>query len=236
MSNAKVAAVTLMGQKHKNREVPCEDYSIATEGNGVSVVVVSDGAGGKEYTHARFGSKATCEMISELLINHFDAIYNENREAAIKNIIIAAIHANMADAIEEMQLDSLDYAIINNIEIDHVDYFKDEIDYFNAYQEFVNQVKKVVVYNGEDDWCNKLDFKNLEHYSYGRTNACDFYTENLKEDINGTSYDLYHKGEYIEHFDLPFVGTHLLLDSLGVIVLSYVLKFNLKIIFNLEVI
>lgn len=122
----------------------------------------------------------------------------------------------------------LDYAIINNIEIDHVDYFKDEIDYFNAYQEFVNQVKKVVVYNGEDDWCNKLDFNNLEHYSYGRTNECDFYTENLKEDINGTSYDLYHKGEFIEHFDLPFVGTHLLLDSLGVIVLSYVLKFNLK--------
>lgn len=108
MSNAKVAAVTLMGQKHKNREVPCEDYSIATEGNGVSVVVVSDGAGGKEYTHARFGSKATCEMISELLINHFDAIYNENREAAIKSLLITAVYSKMADIIEEMSLDSLE--------------------------------------------------------------------------------------------------------------------------------
>ena len=91
MSKIKVAAVTLMGQKHKNRGVPCEDYSLATEKNGVSVVVVSDGAGGKEYTHARFGSKITCETVSELLVNHFDAVYNENREAAIKNIIIAAI-------------------------------------------------------------------------------------------------------------------------------------------------
>lgn len=108
MSKIKVASVTLMGQKHKNRGVPCEDYSLATENNGVSVVVVSDGAGGKEYTHARFGSKITCETVSELLTNHFDAVYNENREAAIKNIIIAAIHANMADAIEEMQLDSLE--------------------------------------------------------------------------------------------------------------------------------
>lgn len=108
MANTKVAAVTLIGQKHKNRDVPCEDSSLATIANGVSVVVVSDGAGGKEYTHARFGSKITCETIADLLTNHFDAIYNENREAAIKNILIAAIHANMADAIVEMNLDSLE--------------------------------------------------------------------------------------------------------------------------------
>lgn len=108
MSKVKVAAVTLMGQKHKNRGVPCEDYSLATEENGVSVVVVSDGAGGKQYTHARYGSKIACETVADLLIKHFDAIYNENRDAAIKNLVIAAIHANMADAIEEHQLDSLE--------------------------------------------------------------------------------------------------------------------------------
>ena len=123
----------------------------------------------------------------------------------------------------------LDYAIINNIEIDHVDYFKDEIDYFNAYQEFVNQVKKVVIYNGEDDWCNKLDFHNLEHYSYGRDNKYDIYPANLKEEPTGTSFDLYFQGEFKKHFNLPFVGTHLLLDSLGVIGLACVLNFDLDV-------
>ena len=37
-----------------------------------------------------------------------------------------------------------EFAIITNIEIDHVDYFKDEQDYFNAYQEFVKNVKEAV--------------------------------------------------------------------------------------------
>ena len=123
----------------------------------------------------------------------------------------------------------LDYAIINNIEIDHVDYFKDEIDYFNAYQEFVNQVKKVAIYNGEDDWCNKLDFHSLEHYSYGRDKKYDIYPANLKEEPTGTNFDLYFKGEFKKHFNLPFVGTHLLLDSLGVIGLACVLNFDLDV-------
>ena len=39
-----------------------------------------------------------------------------------------------------------EFAIITNIEIDHVDYFKSEEDYFNAYQEFVRNVKEAVFY------------------------------------------------------------------------------------------
>lgn len=124
----------------------------------------------------------------------------------------------------------LDYAIINNIEIDHVDYFKDEIDYFNAYQEFVNQVKKMVIYNGEDEWCQKLDFKNIEHYSYGRDSKYDFYPANLVEDERGTNFDLYFQNKFIAHYALPFVGTHLLLDALGVIALAYRLNFDQNIV------
>ncbi|MBO7426956.1 MAG: protein phosphatase 2C domain-containing protein [Clostridiales bacterium] len=108
MKTARVAAVTLMGNKHMQRGVPCEDSSLALERNNVSVVVVSDGAGGKEYTHARYGSKITCETVAQLLTDHFDAIYYENREAAVKNLIIAAIHTNMAAAIEKFKLDSLE--------------------------------------------------------------------------------------------------------------------------------
>ena len=108
MAKTKVAAVTLMGQKHMHRGVPCEDNSLAVDSNGVSVVVVSDGAGGKEYTHARYGSKIACETIADILTHHFDAVYNENREAAVKNLLIAAIHTNMADAMTSMNLDKLE--------------------------------------------------------------------------------------------------------------------------------
>lgn len=107
MSN-KLAAVTLTGQKHKNRDIPCEDSSLAISKNGVDVVVVADGAGSKQYTHAKYGSKAATEAIAELMTEHFDAIYNENREAAIKSIIIAAVHVKFAQLIEEHNLDSIE--------------------------------------------------------------------------------------------------------------------------------
>ena len=37
---------------------------------------------------------------------------------------------------------SPDYAIITNIELDHVDYYKDMDDYLDAFQSFIHQIKK----------------------------------------------------------------------------------------------
>lgn len=122
------------------------------------------------------------------------------------------------------------YVVINNIEIDHVDYFKDEVDYFNAYQDLVNQTKELVVYNGEDAWCRKLVFKNVESLSYGRDTKYDIYPANLKETNKNMSFDLYFKGSFKGHYELPFVGTHLLLDALGVIGLATYLGFDNKIV------
>lgn len=106
--NTTVGSVTITGQKHINRGVPCEDFSIAVTENGVSCVVVADGAGSKQYTHARFGSEACAKACSKLLTEHFDALYNENREAAVRSLIIANIHVAFAKLISEMELDSIE--------------------------------------------------------------------------------------------------------------------------------
>lgn len=108
MPNVTVSAVTLTGNKHKGRGIPCEDYSLAVQRDGVSVVVVCDGAGSKQYTHARYGSKSACEIVSELLISYFDALYYENREAAVKQIIISSIHIAFANIMEKYKLDTLE--------------------------------------------------------------------------------------------------------------------------------
>jgi len=122
-----------------------------------------------------------------------------------------------------------DYSIVNNIEIDHVDYFKDEEDYFNAYQEFVDHTKKIVLYNGDDKWCQKLNI-SVKHYSFGFDVNNDFHFENLKMNVDNSEYDLVFNNRIIHHFVLPFVGKHLLLDSLGVIALSYLLDFDLNLV------
>lgn len=118
-----------------------------------------------------------------------------------------------------------EYAIITNIEIDHVDYFKDETDYFNAYQEFVRNVKEAVFYHGDDEWCRKLEF-TTPAYSFGLSENNDYYLTDLENTSTRSSFDLMFRGEKLHHYDVPFVGDHLLIDILGVLSLGDYMHFD----------
>ena len=122
-----------------------------------------------------------------------------------------------------------DYCIITNIEIDHVDYFKDEEDYFSAYQQFVNNVKKVIFYYGNDPWCKKLKF-NTENYSFGLTKDNDYYIDNLTNTTDYSSFDFMHNGQLVAHYDVPFVGEHMMIDLAGVLALADYMKFDSNLV------
>ena len=118
-----------------------------------------------------------------------------------------------------------EYAIITNIEIDHVDYFKDEQDYFDAYQEFVRNVSKAVFYYGDDEWCKKLKI-DCEAYSFGLSHDNDYYIDNLVEDSRSSSFDLMYRGKKLYRYNIPFVGDYLIIDILGVLSLSAYMGFD----------
>lgn len=123
-----------------------------------------------------------------------------------------------------------EYAVITNIEIDHVDYFKDEADYLSAYQEFVNNVKEAVLYYGDDAECRKLQFKTPS-FSFGfDIDNDDFVATDIEETSSSTSFTLLFKGNYIFTFNLPFVGRHMLIDALGVISLGIIMCFDARLI------
>lgn len=123
-----------------------------------------------------------------------------------------------------------DYAIITNIEIDHVDYFHDEEDYFSAYQQFVDNVKEGVLFYGEDQYCRRLVFK-VPAFSFGLDeDNDDFVAVNIEEDEEAVSFDLLFQGNFIFHFNLPFVGRHMLIDALGVISLAVLHCFDPRLI------
>ena len=119
------------------------------------------------------------------------------------------------------------YALITNIEIDHVDYFKDEEDYFNAYQEFVGHVGKAVFYYGDDEWCKKLRF-SCDAYSFGLNKGNDYYIDHLRSDTKRSSFDMYYHDDLIYHFDVPFVGDHLMIDVLSVLSFAHYMGFDLS--------
>lgn len=92
----KLAYLSLPGRKHRDRGLPNEDACAAISGNGVSVICVSDGAGGSQYTYAEIGAKSIVKTVSELMINHFDAFYQDVRENVVRSIIITAIQSELA--------------------------------------------------------------------------------------------------------------------------------------------
>ena len=103
-----VGAITTIGNKHVSRGTPCEDASFAVTKNGVSVVCIADGAGGKQYTDARFGSDCAVHVISDTLCDHFDALYSENREAAVRGYLMAKLRVAFAGIMEERTIDVID--------------------------------------------------------------------------------------------------------------------------------
>lgn len=123
-----------------------------------------------------------------------------------------------------------DYAIITNIEIDHVDYFKDEEDYFSAYNQFVKNVKEGVLYYGDDSYCRRLEIE-VPSFSFGfDADTDDFAAVDLVEDEDSTSFTLLFKGNYLFTFNLPFVGRHMIIDTLGVISLGILFCFDPRLI------
>lgn len=108
------------------------------------------------------------------------------------------------------------YAIVTNIEIDHVDYFKTEEDYQLAYEEFISQVKEKVLIFGDDKNCRKIkDSDKLIWYGIGDNN--DLQAKNIVETTSYMSFDLYYLNEFKYRFNLNLVGRHLLWNALGVI-------------------
>lgn len=109
-----------------------------------------------------------------------------------------------------------EYAIITNVEIDHVDYYKSKEDYRLAYEQFSENVTKALVIFGDDEEARKLNI-NKCHYWYGINHNNDFYADNIVETSEDMTFDLYFKDKFIYRFNLPFVGRHLLWNAIGAI-------------------
>lgn len=108
------------------------------------------------------------------------------------------------------------YAIITNIELDHVDYYNDMNDYCNAFETFANQVKKGVVLFGDDPYVCALNI-TCDRLYYGLEDHNDVQAVNVVQNEQGMQFDVLYKKEKFGSFKLPFVGKPLLWNSLGVI-------------------
>lgn len=112
------------------------------------------------------------------------------------------------------------YAIVLNIDLDHVDYFKDIDDVISAYNSFSNSATKMIIANGDD--LNVRKMKTVKDISYfGINEDNDIRAININYLDIGTSFDVIVKNNIYGHFELPIYGLHQLYDALAVISICY---------------
>lgn len=118
-----------------------------------------------------------------------------------------------------------DYAIITNIEMDHVDYYKDIDDYVSAFQSFINLIQKKAVIFGDDPYLSELIY-DCDVVTYGLGSSNDYQARNIEQGPNGMVFDCYYQNNLLTHVELSEIGDPFLQDALGCFALSHQLGMN----------
>lgn len=120
-----------------------------------------------------------------------------------------------------------DIAIITNVDLDHIDYFKDENDYQLAFEQFVNNVKDTLIVYGDDFKSRSLSSaKNT--ITYGLNNDNTLYATNIIAKENEVSFDVMYHQQLLKNIVLPFVGEHMILNSLASIAVGLLLNMSIN--------
>ncbi len=112
------------------------------------------------------------------------------------------------------------YAIVTNMELDHIDYYKDMDDYIDAFQSFVDQVQDKVIIYGDDPYLPKLNYK-IPYVTYGCNDGNDYQAVHIEQGEFGMHFDCLYHGEFLIHVELSEVGDPFLQDALGCLAMAH---------------
>lgn len=109
--------------------------------------------------------------------------------------------------------------VINNIELDHPDFFKNVSDVINSFQMMANQSDLVIV-NGDDENIKKLKIKNI--ITIGQEDNNDIIFKVLKENNYGTFINIKYRNN-VYAILVPFWGIHFIYDFVMAYVVCLIL-------------
>lgn len=106
-----------------------------------------------------------------------------------------------------------DILVINNLEEDHLDFYKNGMaDIIKIFNQAISQAKKVIV-NADD-----IGIKSLtgDFITFGLGEA-DYIAKNIQASSNGTLFEIFHKGEYLTTIFIQLTGKHNIYNTLAVV-------------------
>lgn len=110
-------------------------------------------------------------------------------------------------------------AVVTNIEDDHLDHYGTEENIYQAFKQFVGNIKD----GGKAILCfDNPKVRRLAGETAGTVitygvegEEADYTAKNITYGVSGTGYDLYYKGEYLTRVELAVPGRHNVLNSMG---------------------
>ena len=118
------------------------------------------------------------------------------------------------------------YTIITNIFYDHVDCYKNIDEIIETFQTFVNQTEKMVIACGDNENVRKLKSDKIVYYGFNDNNDIKGVIKELRSD--GSSFEVYIKGEFFGSFNLNIFGKHMIENALACIYMSYLEGISLE--------
>lgn len=124
-----------------------------------------------------------------------------------------------------------DIALINNIEEDHLDFYKNGFsDITKTFNEYLsNNKKQKVIINIDNVGCLKFKelYPNYNYITFGLKNA-DYTAREIKTIGLGSSFKVYYKENLLTELLLSIPGEHNIYNALGVIAVLNELNINIE--------
>ena len=126
-------------------------------------------------------------------------------------------------------------AIINNIELEHIDIYKDYQDVLDTFTEFANKVPFygfVSVCLDDKGVKDILSEINKQTVTFGLSRHCDFRAENIVTTEGTSEFDVLEYGEKIGRLKLQIPGEHNIKNALGAISAARKMDIEPDVIFS----
>lgn len=180
------------------------------------------------------GKTTTTSLISQL----FNKVNNYNC-----NYFIGDGHGSAALGNEYFILESCEFnkhflhyspniSIITNIEIEHMEVFKDLDDIIDTYNQLIKNTNKHVVVCADSEYCLKLDNSDNKIIYYGISDKANIQAREVVYHPSGVSFELYYNNELYDIYNLPFYGKHMLQNVLATITVCMLEKMSKEDIKN----
>ena len=109
-------------------------------------------------------------------------------------------------------------AVVLNVDLDHVDYFKDIEQIRQSFLRYAERTGEggIALYNADDDESVRaLKPFAGRHVTFGIEREADYRAANIEFDTHGAKFDLYCRGVFLCRITLPMTGRHSVYNALA---------------------